>query len=77
MQNSNPVRFEEGDEVQALYWRPGDQVVLGRNDVEKITVVMENGQMDGVPWFAVWKNGKIVMKHNGALVESVEMKETI
>lgn len=32
--------------------------------------------MAGVPWFAAWKNGKIAMKHNGALVGSVEMKET-
>lgn len=75
MQSFDKLRFEEGDEVQALYWRGDERVVVGCNGVEKITVVMENGQMAGVPWFAVWKNGKIAMKHNGVFVESVEMKE--
>jgi hypothetical protein len=76
MQSTNPIRFEEGDELQVI-WAPGGEAArVGRNGVEKITVVMEDGQMARVPWFAVWKNGKIAMKHNGALVESVEMKET-
>ena len=76
MQNLDKLRFEEGDEVQALYWRGDKQVVVGCNGVEKIAIVMEDGEMAGVPWFVVWKNGKIAAKHNGALVESVEMKET-
>ena len=75
MQSVEPIRFEEGDEVQAI-WLPGDVKVSVGGEIERITVVMEDGQMAGVPWFAVWKNGKIAMKHNGAFVESVEMKET-
>lgn len=65
--------FYEGDHVKVIYWPDGSMVRVGQNGVEKITVVMECGQMAGVPWFAVWKDGKIVYKHNGAMLESVEL----
>lgn len=66
-------RFQEDGEVKAIFW-PGDGIIkCGEHGVEKITVIMENGQMAGVPWFAVWKEGKILAKYNGAHLEGVEL----
>ena len=63
--------FKEGQEVKSLWWPNEGNLTVGQNSVEKITVVMENGQMAGVPWFAVWKDGKVASKYNGALLEGV------
>jgi len=65
-------RFYEGQEVKSIVLYDGRVMALSR-DIEKITVVMENGQMAGVSWFAIWSNGKIKNKYNGALLESVEL----
>lgn len=63
-------RFEEGQEVKSVYWSEGE-LIVGQYDITKIVVVMENGQMTGVPWFAVFKNGELYQKVNGALLEGV------
>ena len=63
--------FYVGQEIQSIFWHPDGEVKVGRMGVEKITVVMESGQCAPVPWFAVWKNGKIVSKYNAAVVEGV------
>jgi len=65
--------FKEGQEVQELFWPNEGSVSVGRLGVEKITVVMECGQMMGVPWFAIWKNGKVTSKYNGAHLEGVRL----
>ena len=66
-------RFQEGQEVKGIYWPGETSVTVGNNNVEKITVVMEYGQMAAVPWFAVWKEGTVVSKWNGAMLEGVEL----
>jgi len=66
-------RFKEGEEVKCIFWPNGEGCLVGRNGVEKITVVMEDGQMSGVPWFAVWKDGEVNAKYNGAMIEGVEV----
>ena len=66
-------QFMEGDKVAALYFPDDTEVVAGEHDIEKITVVMECGQMAAVPWFAVWIDGKIDAKHNAAHVATVKM----
>lgn len=70
-------RLYEDQEVEAIYGPAPREIWfrVGQDGVEKITVVMENGQMAGVAWFAVWKGGRIVSKHNGALLESVDLME--
>ena len=65
--------FKLGQEVSTLYFINNDTISISQHDVDKITVVMEYGQMAGVPWFAVWKDGKIKTKWNGAQVEGVEL----
>jgi len=65
--------FTEGQEIQAIYWDDDSFVLVGRNGIEKITVVLEYGQMAKVPWFLVWKNGKPGFKHNAALVLGVAL----
>ena len=65
--------FYVGQEIQAIFWPEGGELKVGRNGVEKITVVMENGQCAPVPWFAAWKNGKITEKYNAALCEGVSL----
>jgi len=63
--------FYVGQEVKSIFWHQDGQITVGRNGVEKITVVMENGQCAPVPWFAVWKNGLIDGKYNAAMLEGV------
>ena len=43
--------------------------------IEKIQVYAEYGQMAGVPWFAIWKNGEIRWRINAVFVECVNYKE--
>ncbi len=67
--------FKQGQEVKGLWLADKDESYfeVGVGTTEKITVVMENGQMAGVPWFAVWRNGEIDSKWNGALVAGVKL----
>ena len=66
--------FVRDQEVKSIHSASVEEYFeVGRYGVEKITVVMENGQMAGVPWFAVWKEGKIHSKWNGALLDAVEL----
>lgn len=67
------IRFKPGQEIKVIYWPDDTSVVSGENEVEKITVVMENGQMALVPWFAVWVDGKVAFKHNASLVSTVTL----
>ncbi|MGD2065842.1 MAG: hypothetical protein PVI43_01565 [Candidatus Bathyarchaeota archaeon] len=66
-------RFYEGQEVEAIYYPDDSEISTNSTHVDKITVVIENGQMAGVPWFAVWKDGKIVSKHNAAHLACVNI----
>ena len=68
------TKFFDGQEVATLSWPSGNFSIVGVGGIEKIVVGMENGQMAGVVWFNVYRDGKITDKHNGALVESVVMK---
>lgn len=65
--------FKEGQDVHALFWQNDSSIMVGEDGVERITVSMEYGQMAGVPWFIVWRNGKMESKHNAAYVESVSL----
>jgi len=56
----------------ANYWASG-QFKVGEQKVTKIVVVMENGQMAGVPWFAVYREETLWHKCNGALLEGVKI----
>ena len=63
--------FKEGQEVSSIYFTDGGYIQTGMEGVDKISVVLENGQNSKIPWFAVWINNKIEAKHNGAHLESV------
>lgn len=63
--------FEEGQEVQGVLLDSESQIAVGSNGVEKIIVVMEYAQMGGVPWLAVYKNGKLSSKWNVAKIDGV------
>ena len=67
------IEFKQGQEVKSLFLTAessAPEEEAGKN-CEKITVIMEAGQMSYVPWFAVWRNGKVTDKYNGALLSSV------
>ena len=64
-------QFEEGQEVKSIYWDDNSNITVGMNGVDKITVVLENGEFCHLPWFAVWVYGKIISKHNASKVSSV------
>lgn len=63
--------FQQGQKLKAIYLTDGARISVG-GEVDEIIIIMENGQMAGVPWFAVFKDGKMVSKWNAALVEGVE-----
>jgi hypothetical protein len=69
----NGDEFYEGQQVKKLWWPDESCHGIDNSDCDKITVVMENGQMAGVPWFAVWKDGIITTKHNAVHIASVEL----
>lgn len=62
--------FKEGQELTAIYLSDETNCIVGKG-VERITVVYEYGERAGVPWFAVWNNGRIESKWNAAKVEGV------
>lgn len=53
------MQFKLGDRLRAIYFENGEELVAGKS-CDDIVVVMENGQMSGVPWFEVWENGRVV-----------------
>jgi len=67
--------FQQGDEVQRIVFPNDGWIAVGINGTESISVIIEDGQLAAAPWFAVWKNGKIVSKWNGAYIAGVIMKE--
>ena len=68
-------RFYEGqDNIKAIWWNVSESCTIGKSNVEKITVSMESGQMARVHWFCIWKSREVVIKHNGAMIETVEFK---
>lgn len=56
--------FKTGDEIKAIFFP--DDSVLEADKNTKIKVILENGQMAHVPWFGVYKKGKLVWKYNAA-----------
>ena len=66
-------QFKQGQKLKAIYIPGGEFYRVGDADITEITVVMENGQCDGVPWFEVEINGVVVYKFNGALIEGVAL----
>ena len=66
------MKFDD-QEITGLHLSPPnyDYHGVGRNAVEKITVEYACGQMAEVPWFAVWRHGKVWRRVNAALVEEV------
>ena len=67
--------FYIGQQVYEIIYPSNECYTVGIGGIEKITVVMEDGQMAGVPWFAVWKNGEIESKHNAVHVSTVIMSD--
>lgn len=63
--------FECGQEIKTIYFSDDTHITAGES-CDSIEVVMENGQMAGVPWFAVVKDGKMDSKWNAALVAGVK-----
>lgn len=64
------MQFEQGEQLVGICFE-GDQVLKAGEHCDSIIVSMENGQMAGVPWFEVWKDGKMISKWNAAKTEGV------
>jgi hypothetical protein len=66
-------RFKEGDEAAGLFFEDDGELSIEYANVESITCVMENGQMAGVPWFAVKYTDGSTIKWNAALLGGVKL----
>lgn len=64
-------RFKQGQKVNAIFFDNDGEFRVGDSCLS-ITVVMENGQWAGVPWFEV-RSDKPTTKWNGALLHGVEL----
>jgi hypothetical protein len=65
--------FQHGDEnIKAIYVDSEQVIRVGECEVSKIIVIMENGQMAGVPWLAVIQCGEMTLKYNAALIQGVD-----
>jgi hypothetical protein len=62
--------FKNGEQLAGVCFE-GDTVIKVGEQCDSIIVSMESGQMAGVPWFEVWKDGKIISKWNAAKCEGV------
>lgn len=67
------MKFHRGQKLKALYWANGSEITVGLGTCEDIEVIMENGQMAGVPWALARHSDGIILKHNLAKVESVKL----
>ena len=61
------MAFENGEQLAGIYFEDEQTLKVGE-DCDAIIVSMENGQMAIVPWFEVWKDGKIISKWNAAKI---------
>lgn len=64
------MQFEQGEQLAGIYFE-GEQILKAGEHCDSIIVSMENGQMSDVPWFEVWKDGKMISKWNAAKCEGV------
>jgi len=64
------MQFEQGEQLAAAFFDDGQVLKVG-DHCDSIVVSMEAGQMAGVPWFEVWKDGKMISKWNAAKCEGV------
>lgn len=67
--------FKDGQKIKSLYLPDGHFFTSGVSGIEEIVVVMQNGQMAGVPWFLVKNDNGQESMWNGALAEGVELLE--
>jgi hypothetical protein len=72
--NADTQEFFDGQEIAEVHFPAPNDIyfIVGREGVERITVVMEKGQMERVAWFAIWKNGRIDGKCNSVYVANVK-----
>jgi len=74
--NSN--QFYKGQKIRSIFWAHDEGVLTaGVDPCESITVVMENGQCAGVPWFLITytDSNRGPTKFNGAMVGGVVIFE--
>jgi len=64
---------EDARPIKSLHWHDaeGSCVVVGSNGVTAIRHYYENGQLAGVPWFAIYFGDEIGSRVNGMYVDSV------
>ena len=68
----NSSDFMTGQAFEAIYFEGDEEIAIGTRYADKILCRMECGQMAGVAWFEVWKDGKVASKWNGAKLLGVK-----
>jgi hypothetical protein len=66
--------FYDGQQLLGILCPDGSKIRVGKDECESITVIMESGQMAGVPWAMVVRSGNRVYKYNLALAEGVRIR---
>jgi len=58
--------------IKRLIFPSEDNSYVVGGSIDKIEPYSENGQMAAVPWFVIYKDGKVIRRVNAAHVETVE-----
>ncbi len=68
------LRFHEGQSLMTIAWGPEEFISVGDAGLESITVVMQDGLYNDIPWAeAEYKDGTRYM-HSLLLIESVRLQ---
>lgn len=67
------MKFYEGQQLLSIFWEDGE-IETGKRGHKEIVVVMENGEMAGVPWAEVTKEDGSIYKYNLKMCHGVMVK---
>lgn len=66
-------KFRSGDKLKAIHIDTDDNIIVDKTRVLDIEIIMENGQMAGVPWAYVTYADEENQKWNLAMCQGVTL----
>lgn len=68
------MEFQNGQSLKTIFWDDDSVIEVGKLGCIDIVVVMECGEMSGVPWAMVTKDDGSVYKYNLKMCQGVRVK---
>ena len=69
--------LEDKRQISSIHWDDelDSRFMVGEVCVERIEAYGEPGQYCMLPWFAIWKDGKVVQRVNGSHISRIAYVE--